>query len=59
MPADGRERSLAEAEAAHELKAQANAHAVLHDVEMWSGGPEAEQHGKTALRIFEQLGDLT
>ena len=24
-----------------------------------SGGPEAELHGETALRIFEQLGDLT
>ena len=53
------ERGLAEAEAAHELNAQAKAHAVLHAVEVWSGGPEAEQHGETALRIFEQLGDLT
>ena len=53
------ERGLAEAEAAHELNAQAKAHAVLHSVELWSGGPDAEQHGETALRIFEQLGDLT
>jgi len=53
------ERGLAEAEAAHELKAQAQAHAVLHLVEVWSGVPEGEQHGETALRIFEQLGDLT
>ena len=53
------ERGLAEAEAAHELKAQAKAHAVLHLVEVWSGGPKGEQHGETALRIFEQLGDLT
>jgi tetratricopeptide (TPR) repeat protein len=53
------ERGLAEAEAAHELKAQAKAHAVLDQVEMWLGGPEAERHGETALRIFEQLGDLT
>jgi tetratricopeptide (TPR) repeat protein len=52
------ERGLAEAEAAHELKAQGKAHAVLHSVELWSGGPEAEQHGETALGIFEQLGDL-
>ena len=50
---------LAEAEAANELKAQAKAHLVLHGVEVWSGGPKGEQHGATALRIFEQLGDLT
>jgi class 3 adenylate cyclase/tetratricopeptide (TPR) repeat protein len=53
------ERGLAEAEAAHELKAQAKAHAVLDVVDMWSGRPESKQHGETALRIFEQLGDLT
>jgi class 3 adenylate cyclase/tetratricopeptide (TPR) repeat protein len=53
------ERGLTEAEAAHELKAQAKAHQVLHAVEVASGGPEAEAHGETALRIFEQLGDLT
>jgi class 3 adenylate cyclase/tetratricopeptide (TPR) repeat protein len=53
------ERGLAEAEAAHELKAQAKAHAALYAVEVYSGGPEAELHGETALRIFEQLGDLT
>ena len=53
------EQGLSEAEAAHELNAQAKAHAALHAVEVWSGGPEAELHGETALRIFEQLGDLT
>jgi tetratricopeptide (TPR) repeat protein len=53
------ERSLAEAEPANELPAQALAHLVLHLVELWSGGPEGELHGETALRIFEQLGDLT
>jgi class 3 adenylate cyclase/tetratricopeptide (TPR) repeat protein len=53
------ERGLAEAEAAHELKAQGRAHLVLHGVEVWSGGPKGEQHGAAALRIFEQLGDLT
>jgi class 3 adenylate cyclase/tetratricopeptide (TPR) repeat protein len=53
------EQGLAEAEAANELKAQAQAHAVLHLVEVWSGAPKSEQHGETALRIFEQLGDLT
>jgi tetratricopeptide (TPR) repeat protein len=53
------ERGLAEAETAHELKAQAKAHAVLQAVAVDSGGPNAEQHGETALRIFEQLGDLT
>ena len=53
------ERALAEAEAADELLAQAQAHLVLHPVEVWSGGPKGEQHGETALRIFEQLGDLS
>jgi class 3 adenylate cyclase/tetratricopeptide (TPR) repeat protein len=53
------ERGLAEAEAADELKAQGRAHLVLYGVEVWSGGPRGEQHGATALRIFEQLGDLT
>jgi class 3 adenylate cyclase/tetratricopeptide (TPR) repeat protein len=53
------ERGLAEAEAANELKAQGNAHLVLHLVEAWLGGPKAEQHGEMALRIFEQLGYLT
>ena len=53
------ERGLAEAEAADELKAQAKAHQVLQAVAVDSGGPNAEQHGETALRIFEQLGDLT
>jgi predicted ATPase/class 3 adenylate cyclase len=53
------ERGLADAEAANELKAQGNAHLVLHTVEAWLGGPKAEQHGETALRIFEQLGYLT
>jgi tetratricopeptide (TPR) repeat protein len=52
------ERALAEAEAAHELKAQAMAHAALHSVALMSGGPDVEQHGETALRIFEQLGDI-
>ena len=53
------ERGLAEAEAANELKAQSRAHLVLHLVEAWLGQPDAEQHGETALRISEQLGDLT
>jgi class 3 adenylate cyclase/tetratricopeptide (TPR) repeat protein len=53
------ERGLAEAEAANELEAQAQAHAVLHLVELWSGEPRDEQHGEIALRIFEQLGDLS
>ena len=52
------ERSLAEAEAANELLAQAQAHLVLHLVEVWSGKPKGEHHGETALRIYEQLGDL-
>jgi tetratricopeptide (TPR) repeat protein len=53
------ERGLAEAETANELLAQAQAHLVLNAVEVWSGGPEGEEHGRTALRIYEQLGDLS
>jgi class 3 adenylate cyclase/tetratricopeptide (TPR) repeat protein len=53
------ERSLAEAEPANELPAQALAHLVLQAVTVELGGPNAEQHGETALRIFEKLGDLT
>ena len=53
------ERGLTEAEAANELLAQAQAHLVLHLVELWSGRPTDEQHGETALRIYEQLGDLS
>src|SRR5829696_2523262 len=53
------ERALTEAEAANELKAQAKAHAVLHAVEVASGGSTVDMHGETALRMFEQLGDLT
>jgi class 3 adenylate cyclase/tetratricopeptide (TPR) repeat protein len=53
------ERALAEADAAHELDAQAQAHLVLQNVDVWSGGPKGGQHGETALRIFEQLGDLS
>jgi tetratricopeptide (TPR) repeat protein len=53
------ERALAEAEAAHELEAQAQAHLVLYLVDVWSGAPKGEQHGETALHIFEQLGDLS
>jgi class 3 adenylate cyclase/tetratricopeptide (TPR) repeat protein len=53
------ERALAEAEAANELKAQSRAHLVLHEVETWSGGSTGEQHGETALRLSEELGDLT
>ena len=33
--------------------------AVLDLVEVWSGAPKNEQHGETALRIYEQLGDLS
>ncbi len=53
------QRGLAEAEAANELLAQAQGHLVLHVVEMWSGKPTGEQHGETALRIYEQIGDLS
>jgi class 3 adenylate cyclase/tetratricopeptide (TPR) repeat protein len=53
------ERGLAEAEAVHELEAQAQAHLVLHAVAVASGGSSGEQHGEAALQIFEQLGDLT
>ena len=41
------------------MLAQAQAHLVLTAVELWSGRPKGEQHGETALRIYEQLGDLS
>jgi class 3 adenylate cyclase/tetratricopeptide (TPR) repeat protein len=53
------ESGLAQAEAADELPAQALAHLVLHAVEGLSGGSKGDVHGETALRIYEQLGDLT
>jgi tetratricopeptide (TPR) repeat protein len=53
------ERGLAEAEPAHELLAQALAHLVLEAVEVRLGESEGERHGETALRIYEQLGDLS
>jgi class 3 adenylate cyclase/tetratricopeptide (TPR) repeat protein len=52
------QRAVAEATAAGETEALAHAHLVLHTVELWSAGPEGERHGATALRLFEQLGDL-
>jgi class 3 adenylate cyclase/tetratricopeptide (TPR) repeat protein len=52
------QRALAEAEAANELDAEAQAHLVLHTVDLWSAGLEGERHGITALHLFEQLGDL-
>jgi class 3 adenylate cyclase/tetratricopeptide (TPR) repeat protein len=53
------ERGLTEAEAANEQEARAQAHLVLHLVEVWSGGSTDGKHGETALHIFEQLGDLS
>jgi class 3 adenylate cyclase/tetratricopeptide (TPR) repeat protein len=47
-----------EATAAGELDALAQAHLVLHTVALWSAGPHGERHGETALRLFEQIGDL-
>jgi tetratricopeptide (TPR) repeat protein len=52
------ERALREAEAAHELDAEAQAHLVLHTVDLWSAGLEGPRHGERALQIFEELGDL-
>jgi class 3 adenylate cyclase/tetratricopeptide (TPR) repeat protein len=52
------QRAVGEATAAGERDALAQAHLVLHTVELWSAGPQSEQHGVTALHLFEQLGDL-
>ena len=52
------QRAVVDAEAAGELDALAQAHLVLHTVDLWSADPEGERHGATALRLFEQLGDL-
>jgi class 3 adenylate cyclase/tetratricopeptide (TPR) repeat protein len=51
-------KAVVEADAAGELDALAQAHLVLHTVDFWSAGGEGEQPGETALRLFEQLGDL-
>ena len=45
-------------EGANELDAEAQAHLVLHTVDLWSAGLEGERHGIMALHLFEQLGDL-
>ena len=50
------ERGLAEAEAAHELKAQAKAHRGTARRRMWSGEPEAEQHGRRRFASSSSLG---
>jgi class 3 adenylate cyclase/tetratricopeptide (TPR) repeat protein len=53
------ERALRDAETANELDAEAQAHLVLHTVDLWSAGLEGPRHGEMALQIFEQLGDLS
>jgi class 3 adenylate cyclase/tetratricopeptide (TPR) repeat protein len=53
------ERALAEAEATNELDAKAQAHLVMHTADFWSAGQAGEEHGLTALHLFEQLGDLS
>jgi len=53
------ELGLAEAEPVNELLAQALAHLVLDAVAVWLGESKGELHGETALRIYEQLGDLS
>jgi class 3 adenylate cyclase/tetratricopeptide (TPR) repeat protein len=53
------EQAVAEAREAGERNALAQAHLVLHSVDVWSGEPEKEPHGQIALALFEQLGDLS
>ncbi len=53
------EHALAEAEAANELDAKAQAHLVMHTADFWSVGQAGEEHGLTALHLFEQLGNLS
>jgi class 3 adenylate cyclase/tetratricopeptide (TPR) repeat protein len=53
------ERAVRQANAAGEMEALAEAHLVLHTVELWSASHSSEQHGETALHLFEQLGDLS
>ena len=52
-------KAVLQASTAGELDALAQAHLVLHTVDFWSAGHEGEQPGETALRLFEQLGDLS
>jgi tetratricopeptide (TPR) repeat protein len=51
--------ALVEASAAGELDARARAHLVLQTVHFLSGTPDEERHGEAALRIYEELGDLS
>ena len=44
---------------AGEADALAQAHLVLHGVHVFSGTPDRERHGETALHLFEELGDLS
>ena len=43
---------------AGEADGLAEAHLVLHGVHVFSGHPDPGHHGDTALRLFEELGDL-
>jgi len=43
---------------AGEADALAQAHLVLHGVHVFSGTPDPGHHGDTALRLFEEAGDL-
>lgn len=56
---DAAQAALLEARVAGELDARARAHLVLHDVHVFSGTPDDEHHGEAALRIYEELGDLS
>ncbi len=55
---DAANEAVAVAGVAGEADALAQAHLVLHGVHVFSGTPDLELHGDTALRLFEELGDL-
>jgi tetratricopeptide (TPR) repeat protein len=55
---DAAQEAVAVATRANEVDALAQAHLVLHVVQMWSGVRDDQEHGEVALRHFEKLGDL-
>jgi class 3 adenylate cyclase/tetratricopeptide (TPR) repeat protein len=47
------------ATASGDLPSLAQAHLVLHTVHMFAGTPDETGHGEQALKLFEQLGDVS
>jgi tetratricopeptide (TPR) repeat protein len=52
-------QAVTAAEAAGQDDALAQAHLVLHGVEVFTGSTSAVDHGETALHLYEALGDVS